>query len=178
MAQLHLKKRILILGALGVIFFGVSAWGMAHKFYLSVTQIGYNNQANSLEITSRVFADDLNQLMRIRYGIEAQLETPTQHPMAATYLEAYWAQKFTITVNEQPITLKVLGVKKDQDMLICFIEGKGVSLTAPTNIVVQNKILTDLFEDQQNVVHLKVKGLKKSFLLMKDKPTGVLNIKE
>jgi len=36
--------------------------------------------------------------------------------------------------------------------------------------------LTDLFDDQQNVVHLKIKGQKKSFLLMKAKASGLLKL--
>ncbi|HAE71463.1 hypothetical protein N9D85_00925 [Flavobacteriaceae bacterium] len=61
-------------------------------------------------------------------------------------------------------------------MVVFFLEAKGVYFTDTQELEVYNALLTDLFDDQQNVVHLKIKGQKKSFLLMKDKASGLLKL--
>jgi hypothetical protein len=61
-------------------------------------------------------------------------------------------------------------------MVVFFMEAKAVYLTDTQELEVYNALLTDLFDDQQNVVHLKIKGQKKSFLLMKDKASGLLKL--
>jgi hypothetical protein len=60
--------------------------------------------------------------------------------------------------------------------VVFFMEAKAVYLTDTQELEVYNALLTDLFDDQQNVVHLKIKDQKKSFLLMKDKASGLLKL--
>ena len=61
-------------------------------------------------------------------------------------------------------------------MVVFFMEAKAVYFTDTQELEVYNALLTDLFDDQQNVVHLKIKGQKKSFLLMKAKASGLLKL--
>ena len=51
-----------------------------------------------------------------------------------------------------------------------------VNLSQRSSIAVQNEVLTDLFEDQKNVVHIKYLGKKKSFVLIKENNKGMLNL--
>jgi hypothetical protein len=37
-------------------------------------------------------------------------------------------------------------------------------------------VLTDIYEEQQNVLHFKMNGKKKSFVLMKDSDKGMLKL--
>ena len=39
-----------------------------HKFYVSVTQIDYVAKKNRVEITSRIFIDDLNKVLEKKYN--------------------------------------------------------------------------------------------------------------
>lgn len=56
-----------------------------------------------------------------------------------------------------------------------YIEVENV---APFNqIEVSNSILTDLFDDQKNVVHVKIDGVTKSMLLQKENDTERLTFK-
>ena len=41
---------------------------------------------------------------------------------------------------------------------------------------VQNEILTDLFDEQKNIVHVKWKENKKSFVLIRENNKGMLNL--
>ena len=160
----------------GCFFLCLISWSGTHKFYLSVTQLNYSEKEHSLQMTSRLFIDDLNSLMLKRYNIDAHFETKDQHPMAMQYLELYFQKKFKLFINGKSLEYRILGQKRDTDVVVFFIEATGVYLTDVQELEVYNALLTDLFDEQQNVVHLKINNQKKSFLLMKDKPSGLLKL--
>ncbi len=162
--------------AVGCFFLCLVSWSDFHKFYLSVTQVNYSEKEHSLQMTSRIFIDDLNNLLSKRYGIASHFETKDQHPMAMKYIEEYFQKKFQLKINGEALEYQILGHKRDTDMVVFFMEAKAVYLTDTQELEVYNALLTDLFDDQQNVVHLKIKGQKKSFLLMKDKASGLLKL--
>lgn len=161
---------------LGCFFLCLLSWSGTHKFYLSVTQVNYSEKEHSLQMTSRLFIDDLNSLMLERYSIDAHFETKDQHPLAMQYLEAYFQKKFKLIINGKALEYQILGQKRDTDVVVFFIEAKDVYLNDIYELEVYNALLTDLFDEQQNVVHLKMHNQKKSFLLMKDKPSGLLKL--
>ena len=43
------------------------AFTTMHKYYISVTQINYLQEKQSVQITSRIFIDDFEKLLRERY---------------------------------------------------------------------------------------------------------------
>jgi len=111
-----------------------------------------------------------------RYSIDAHFETKDQHPLAMQYLEVYFQKKFKLIINGKALEYQILGQKRDTDVVVFFIEAKDVYLNDIYELEVYNALLTDLFDEQQNVVHLKINNQKKSFLLMKDKPSGLLKL--
>jgi len=42
-------------------------------------------------------------------------------------------------------------------------------------IEIENKILFDTFEDQQNIIHIKTPDARRSLVLDKENPKGLLN---
>jgi hypothetical protein len=148
----------------------------AHKFYLSVTNIEYSEDDDAFQITSRIFIDDLDDLLEERYGIESNLATSNESKLADEYIEKYFRSKFVVELNGKPTTYTFLGKQYDNDVVICYLEIPKVDFANLKSIAVQNEILTDLFEEQQNVVHLKWKDHKKSFVLIKENNKGMLNL--
>lgn len=148
----------------------------AHKFYLSVTNIDYSADDDAFQITSRIFIDDMDDLLEERYGIDSKLATPNESKLADAYIEKYFRSKFVVELNGKVANYNFLGKRYDNDVVICYLEIPKVGFTNLKSIAVQNEILTDLFDEQQNVVHLKWKGHKKSFVLIKENNKGMLNL--
>ena len=69
-----------------------------------------------------------------------------------------------------------IGKKYDNDVVILYIEVPEVGFNALKTISIENDILTDLFEEQKNLVHFKWKGKKKSFVLIRENNKGMLNL--
>lgn len=164
------KKGLLIL------LLPLFAFAGAHKFYVSVTNINYSEKDRSLQITSRVFIDDFEKALEERYGIEANLSTESESKLANEYIEKYLRAKFVMYIDAEVMEYQFLGKKYDNDIMVCYLEIPELDLDKIKTIELQNELLTDLFDEQQNVVHFKIKGKKKSFVLIKENNKGMLNL--
>ena len=152
------------------------AFTAAHKFYVSVTNVNYSEKDKALQITSRVFIDDLEKLLLERYDFKAQLATDEESALADEYLEKYLRSKFVVQVNGSNASYTYIGKKYDVDVVIFYLEVPNVDLATLKSVQIENEVLTDLFEEQQNVVHLKIDGDKKSFVLVKSRTKGMLKL--
>jgi len=146
-----------------------------HKFYLSVTNINYSEKDDALQVTSRIFIDDLENVLEERYGIKVNLAANDDTFTAKTYIERYLRTKFLVYLDGKPFEYAFLGEKYDNDVVICYMELSKVNLESLQKMEIENKILTDIYDEQQNVVHVKWKGNKKSFILIKSNAKGMLN---
>ena len=166
----YLKKSFLIL------LLPLFAFTTVHKFYVSVTNVSYSEKDDALQITSRIFIDDMDQVLKERYDIEAHLATDQESKLSQEYLEKYLRAKFFVEVNGKPKAYTYIGKKYDNDIVVLYLEIPELNLPTVKSIQIQNEMLTDMFDEQQNIVHFKIDGKKKSFVLMKENTKGVLNL--
>ena len=145
----------------------------AHKFYVSITKIEYAEDKAALQIITKLFIDDIEDVLQARYDKSLIMGGKSEPEAVRTYLEQYVMQKLEIEVNGTPVKLQYLGHEYDNDVVKTFIEVKGV--TELNSISVQNKMLFELFEEQQNIVHIKRYKKRKSLVLDADNPKGLLN---
>lgn len=164
-----MRKISLILAS----FFLLSAFKSgAHEFYLSVTEIEYNNEEQSLQIITRVFIDDFQNVLNERYDTDIQLSQEAEEGAVTEHISKYLSQKLRLKTNGEDLKLNYLGKEYDADQLVLYIEVENVA--SFNEIEVTNEILTDLFDDQKNVVHVKVNDKTKSLLLMRQQETEKL----
>lgn len=165
-----MKKSFLIL------LLPLFAFTTMHKFYVSVTNVGYSEKDDALQITSRVFIDDMDAVLKERYDIEAHLATDEESDLSREYLEKYLRTKFVVEINGETKNYNYIGKKYDNDVVIFYLEVPELNFPEVKAIQIQNEMLTDMFDEQQNIVHFKIEGKKKSYVLMKENTKGVLNL--
>ena len=144
-----------------------------HETYLSVTEIEYRQDSKSVQVISRVFIDDMEDVLTKRFGKEVSLAYKKDLSANKGLLEKYYSKKLSIKVKNQDIPLKLLGSKFDADQIVLFLEGKNVE-TFKT-VEVENLVLTDLFDTQKNIVHVKKGDVIESMLLVKAKGSDTVN---
>lgn len=147
-----------------------------HKFYVSVTNVSYSEKDKALQITSRIFIDDLDAVLKERYNVDSKLATAEESKLADSYLEKYLRKKFQLQINGESVAYTIIGRKYDTDVCIFYLEAANLNFSSISSIQIQNEVLTDLYDEQQNVVHFKVKDHKKSFVLVKSDTKGMLNL--
>jgi uncharacterized protein YuzE len=144
----------------------------AHKFYVSITKIEYVKEKNSLQIITKIFTDDIEDVLQQRYDTSISLDTKKETEAADKDLKQYLLQKINIKVNGKAVKLNYLGKEYDTDMLVAYIEVEDVK--AIKSIEIENKVLMEMFDEQQNIIHLKTPTTRRSLILDKDEPRGIL----
>lgn len=148
---------------------------VAHKYYVSVTDINYSEESRSIQIISRYFTDDLDRLISERYGVKAALMSDNEHASSNDLISKYLNDKFRIYLNGEQLSFVFLGKEYDTDLTKCYLEVQGVDGESIHSIRVESEVLYDLFEEQQNIIHLDFPGKKKSFLLHRENYKAMLN---
>lgn len=144
----------------------------SHKFYVSVTNLEYREDQKSIQIISKVFADDFEDILKLRYDEQVTLSPESETKNAHQLLEKYVNAKLKIEVNGQKLPLNFLGKKYKDDQIHLFIEITQVEDF--NRVEVTNLILTDLFDDQKNLIHFKKDGKTKSAVIIKSDPKALL----
>ncbi|SRX54107.1 DUF6702 family protein [Aequorivita sp. CIP111184] len=163
----HFKILLLLL-----IFPLISA-APVHKFYVSITKIEYVKEKSSLQIITKIFIDDIEDALQQRYNASISLDTKKETKEADEDLKNYILQKINIKVNGKSVVLDYIGKEYDTDMVVAYIEVKDVKELK--TIEIENKVLMDMFPEQQNIIHLKTLKSRRSLILDRDEPKGKLD---
>jgi hypothetical protein len=134
-----------------------------HKFYVSVTQIDYLPSKKRIEITNRIFIDDLEKALQKKYNKKLWLTSSKEIPEAEELIKNYLNEKMQISVNNKVQKLEFLAREVEGDVLILY--SKIVISKKISTFEVSNSILIEVFEEQQNIVHTNINSNKKSLLL-------------
>jgi hypothetical protein len=153
-----MKKQLLLLFA--VLF--LSSFS-AHKFYVSVTQIDYVPSKKRIEITSRIFIDDLEKGLNKRFNKKVNLISTKELPEAEELIKSYLKEKIKISINKKPQNIEFLAREVEGDVLILYTK---IAISKKINTFeIYNALLTEVYSDQQNIVHTNINSNKKSILL-------------
>ena len=154
-----------------VIFLGLTYW---HPFHVSVMDAEYNNERQTLQVSHRLFLDDLKVGLKDFHGLDYIDTTEPEDPkrldsLIASYLKA----KVFFVVDENERSFQYIGSELEGDARWCYYEVLGLeNLNA---IEITNVALMDVFEDQQNIVHVKANGKMQSYKLDKSDKVKTFN---
>ncbi|WP_439151451.1 DUF6702 family protein [Winogradskyella sp.] len=162
-------KYILIL----LVFATLISSSEKHEYYVSVTTVEYAKKQKSIQIISQIFINDFEKLLRQRYDESITLDIPNEDKMVDDYMSRYLEDKIKLMINGKPVNFTFIGKEYKDDITYCYLEVEKVRKIK--SIEVTNKVLFDVFSEQQNIVRIKMLGKNKSFLLLPDKDKCVLN---
>ena len=133
-----------------------------HKFYVSLCQVDHNQETGSLEITMKIFTDDLE------YGITGSLDYyglgSVEEPNEAdSLIFSYIRKNFEIQVDGRVTELEYIGKEVELDVTWCYIEIEGVK--DPKEITISNRMLTEIYVEQVNIVNVTISGKTRGLLL-------------
>ncbi|UQD55076.1 DUF6702 family protein [Flavobacterium sp. K5-23] len=134
----------------------------AHKFYMAIYQVNYAPQKKMLQITSRIFIDDLNKALEKKYKKKLFLGLDKESAEELILLKKYINENFSIKVNGQSKSMNFLSKEIDDDVLICYWSIKEIAKI--NSLEISNSVLLDWNAEQQNITHINVLGIKKSIL--------------
>lgn len=168
----YCKREYLLL----VLFIPLLSFTGYHKFYLSVTDVNYTEKDQAVQMISRYFIDDMEKLLVQRYGIEPKLMSDHELKDIDTYIERYLRDKFIIFINGKQRDWNFIGKQYDLDVMKVYLEVPEISDAQLQSIGIESKVLYGVYPEQKNVVHIKVKDTKKSYVLIKESDKAELKL--
>ncbi len=146
-----------------IIQLGISDFA-THDFYLSTTSVDFILNKNEIQITSQFFVDDVENLLKFQTSKTTLILEKKNSEDINLFLGDFIDKNFKILINKKKQELIYLGYELKDDLLVVYYETK-LSNSEVLNVEVFNSFLVNFIESQKNIVHLKFKNLKKSFLL-------------
>ncbi|MEM6262940.1 MAG: DUF6702 family protein [Bacteroidota bacterium] len=144
-----------------------------HPFFISVCEMELNAEDKLMEVSIRMFTDDLNTVLAPHTADKkGHLNTPEESEKDRSLLHAYVAEHLAVKGAAGMLNFTVLGCEYVEDLCYCYLEAP----VDPTSslFMVTNKVLFEIDPGQNNLVHLKVRGTTKSLRLHQYQPDGVL----
>ncbi|PRP68041.1 DUF6702 family protein [Nonlabens agnitus] len=144
-----------------------------HKYYLSVSNVKYNEKSKALQMVSRFFIDDLEDVLNERMDKKVTLGNPDGLEELKPILNRYINSRLRVKADGTTTDPTVIGAEYDADQIIIYIELPAAK--QPKTVEVSYKALFELFPEQKNLVHFKMGSQRKSLLNSMDTPTDRVN---
>ena len=156
---------------IAIIFLTLSSFGI-HKFYVSIYQINYASEKKMLQITSRLFVDDVNAVLYKKFGKKTFLGEKNESQEDVNLMKKYILDNFSLKVNGQLKPINYLSKEIEGNVIICYYNIKDISKIK--SLEVKNSALIELNSEQQNIIQSTIYGEKQSLLLTEGTLSGML----
>jgi len=93
-----------------------------------------------------------------------------QTSLANEFFQRYIERMMRFSANGSSYSPNFAGYTYEGDQIVLLIEYAGVTLDEDSVIAFENRLLTGLFDEQQNLMHFYFFGAKKSKVLSKEDP--------
>jgi hypothetical protein len=144
-----------------------------HPIHVSVTEIEHDEKDKRLEIMMRVFIDDLELTLRNKLNQpDLDILEPKNGLTVDQMVSDYLKERFKITLDGKLQKINYLGHEREDEAFIFYIEVSNVKKVK--TIEVKNDIITEMHDDQSNLVHVTIKGDVKSLRLTRNMPSDKL----
>lgn len=119
-----------------------------HRYHTSLTRIEYKSEAKNIEITIRLFTDDLEKSLERFAKKRIEFE---KNKEADKIIEKYVAENFVLTDKTGgKLQLNWIGKEINADMMTIYLECASGESVEKYNL--QNTLLFDSFPDQTNLI--------------------------
>jgi len=138
----------------------------AHDFHLSKTDVNYKTENKALQVTIHTFIDDTEEALRNIEDLEYKFFESKEHMATDSIFSMYLQENLVIKVDGEEQAFYYLGKEQSDDILgvYTYLEIEGI--TAFENLEISNSILMDIFDDQKNIINVKVDNKSKAFHIL------------
>jgi hypothetical protein len=146
----------------------------AHKSYVSIADMEYNEKLDQIEVSLKLTAHDFEYILEKKYNKRIHIENVPDSSEIGMHIQYYLKKHFTIVSQKQNTIFNYVGKEVNvRDELYFYFTFKNI--LNPLNIIVSNSFLFELFLKQQNIIHYKIKNKTKSVTLVPSIKEGRLS---
>ena len=145
------------------VFTFLSSSSNLHDYYVSSTEVVFTEDKQQLQVTTRVFIEDLEAYFNSQTEDKIQLQPDLEPVKIDSLVHVFFKNNFNLFFNKKEVAINYIGRQYKEDQILIFAEAAEVS--PPSSFEIHNTILIPFRMGQQNIVHLKTTNTKKSFLM-------------
>ena len=138
----------------------IGVLGYFHPFYVSVSEINHNAKEKTLEISCKLFLDDMEKTLKKQSNAQVELTSPKEPKKAQQQIADYVKKHLAIKIDGKPVVLEFIGYEIEGASLWSYYQVKNVG--SVQKIEVTNNLLYEMYDSQIGIVHAQVGGNKKS----------------
>jgi hypothetical protein len=95
---------------------------MLHPFHISVCEIEHDIDTKAVQISQRMFLDDLEETLNHVYGVQMDVINPENKPLRDSLIQVYVLEHLTVTVDGKDRKRTYVGHEIEKDVLWAYIE--------------------------------------------------------
>lgn len=127
-----------------------------HPYYISTTEINFNSTTKNVDITCRMFTDNLENALEKTYKKEIDILHPKDKKEVEKLLLDYINNHLKLKINGQGYTFELVGYEKEEEAIWTYLEIKKEF--NPKTVTIENTLLYEYLPAQVNMVHATVNG--------------------
>ncbi len=144
-----------------------------HPFFVSVIEINHNQKEATVEISVRVFTEDLEKTLQKYNTVKLDIINPADKVFLEKQISNYIMQKIKLKINGRAYILNYVGYEIQKESIWTYFEITKVP--EAKKIEVDCSLLYDFEKNQTNLFHVKSNGVEKSFKLDYPASAAVFN---
>ena len=154
------KEKVLVFCSSVMLMLVMSSFVSIHKYYLSLTEVHVNTEKHTLDVSSKLFMDDLEFELGKIANKKIDLSTSTKNKEVELLLFNYLDKNFKINVGGKLLKLEYVGYELENGDVWCYLEVTNFKGTGTVSIL--NSLLYESFPEQANLINVTLDGETKS----------------
>ncbi len=134
-----------------------------HPFFVSVIEINHNTKEATVEISVRIFTEDMEKTLQKYTATKLDMVNPADPAFLDKQISNYISKKLRLQVNGQPAVFSYVGYEVQKESVWSYFEIPKVSKL--TRLDIDCTILYDFEKAQSNIIHVKSGNKDKSYKL-------------
>ncbi|MEM9836984.1 MAG: DUF6702 family protein [Bacteroidota bacterium] len=143
-----------------------------HDFHVSKTTVRYVAEREQVQIEMHIFLDDLELALSEAGSPKLYIGTDKEMPQTATHIARYLEKNFRINWNGTPLPIGLLGFELSDDLQALWIYAQAKTRAPLESIEIENAFLTEIYDDQKNMVKIEAGSKRTTLLLSRDRTVG------
>ena len=128
-----------------------------------MTEIQHDKSNNSLELSVRIFTDDLEKTIRQTYTGKVDLLNMDEKANSEKLIQQYITKHLLLKADNKNLDLQFVGFETEEGSIWSYFECPNIN--SLQSLEVNNTLLYDYKEQQVNFIHFKATNLDETIKL-------------
>ena len=136
---------------------------LVHPYYMSVTELEYKSADKEIQISSKIFIDDLEYALQEEYKTKVEILNAADQKKNEALLDKFFRKHLKLSVDGKPVSYQLIGFEREEEAIWTYLVVKNISKLKSATVF--NDLLYNYRDDQINIIHFKNNNDRKSHRL-------------